>query len=339
MEEKNNNNAENNNSKDEFIISPCKLTRRILAFLGDFFITFILSVLLYEVAIMPLASITTSYNEKIKEIDANQLRIMDTLYENDLLFYENEDSKYDYNTNSSYTCDKFVEYYTFKDEDNNKYQNINEFDVISTYYFKKYDNQEAKKYIYNLFNNTSNDPNQIKFFKESDSYDLVLKDEYKDEFKAYFDEYSSMSKQGEADLKLFKSNIFNYNYANIITEFAKTNQTYINCNNQINMINNSFDDMYTVCSFISFFISCIVMYLIIPLIDKKSRTLTKMILKIEYFDLKTNYFIKKRNVLFLFFLNMIENFSMLVFIPFISLGFSKIFSLTLLIYKEQHGSK
>ena len=332
MEEKNNNIVENNNSKDEFIISPCKLTRRILAFLGDFFITFILSILLYEVAIMPLASITTSYNDKIKEIDSNQLKIMDTLYENDLLFYENEDSKYDYNTNSSYTCDKFVEYYTFKDEDNNKYQNINEFDVISTYYFKKYDNQqEAKKYIYNLFNNTSNDPNQIKFFKVSDSYDLVLKDEYKDEFKAYFDEYSSMSKQGEADLELFKSNIFNYNYANIITEFAKTNQTYINCNNQINMINNSFDDMYTVCAFISFFISCIVMYLVIPLIDKKSRTLTKMILKIEYFDLKTNYFINKRNVIFLFFLNMIENFSMLVFIPFISLGFSKIFSLTVLL--------
>ena len=140
-----------------------------------------------------------------------------------------------------------------------------------------------------------------------------------------------MSNKGIEAFGDFLSDYFNPNFSSMVENFSNNNEEYVSLTNQINEINSSFSSFYQTSAIVSFLTSSIIIYLAVPLIDKKGRTPLKIILKLEYIDTKKFNNIKKSVAVWLFFLNILENLAMVTFIPFISFGITNIFSLEVLL--------
>ena len=74
-------------------IYPTKISRRLLVFLADTFIFLILAVFLFEMCAKPIFVSLPNFNNKFNEATKATSMRNDVLYENEILFYENEDGK------------------------------------------------------------------------------------------------------------------------------------------------------------------------------------------------------------------------------------------------------
>lgn len=316
---------------NEFIIYPAKLGRRVLSFLGDFFITFILCIFFYECVCMPIGRSFGDYVSKSEQIDTLNYQRIDLLYENNIIlenYSPSEDlnyDKYNFEDAQNYTSEQFIYFYTYKEE---KDLNPINYEVCYTYKLNTNQISSASEYSNTLKGNNPNTP--FLNYLDEDGF-LILKDEYKDYFRPLFVEGDSMSNKGIEAFGDFLSDYFNPNFSSMVENFSNNNEEYVSLTNQINEINSSFSSFYQTSAIVSFLTSSIIMYLVIPLIDKKCRTPLKIILKLEYIDTKKFDNIKKSVAVWLFFLNILENLAMVMFIPFISFGITNIFSLEALL--------
>ena len=316
---------------NEFIIYPAKLGRRVLSFLGDFFITFILCIFFYECICMPIGRSFGDYVAKSEQIDTLNYQRIDLLYENNIILENKQPSedlnydKYNFEDAQNYTSEQFIYFYTYKEE---KDLNPINYEVCYTYKLNTNQISSASEYSNTLKGNNPNIP--FLNYLDEDGF-LILKDEYKDYFRPLFVEGDSMSNKGIEAFGDFLSDYFNPNFSSMVENFSNNNEEYVSLTNQINEINSSFSSFYQTSAIVSFLTSSIIMYLVVPLIDKKGRTPLKIILKLEYIDTKKFNNIKKSVAVWLFFLNILENLAMVMFIPFISFGITNIFSLEVLL--------
>lgn len=316
---------------NEFIIYPAKLGRRVLSFLGDFFITFILCIFFYECVCMPIGRSFGDYVSKSEQIDTLNYQRIDLLYENNIILENKQPSedlnydKYNFEDAQNYTSEQFIYFYTYKEE---KDLNSTNYEVCYTYKLNTNQISSASEYSITLKGNNPNTP--FLNYLDEDGF-LILKDEYKDYFRPLFVEGDSMSNKGIEAFGDFLSDYFNPNFSSMVENFSNNNEEYVSLTNQINEINSSFSSFYQTSAIVSFLTSSIIMYLVVPLIDKKCRTPLKIILKLEYIDTKKFINIKKSVAVWLFFLNILENLAMVMFIPFISFGITNIFSLEVLL--------
>ena len=316
---------------NEFIIYPAKLGRRVLSFLGDFFITFILCIFFYECVCMPIGRSFGDYVSKSEQIDTLNYQRIDLLYENNIILENKQPSedlnydKYNFEDAQNYTSEQFIYFYTYKEE---KDLNPINYEVCYTYKLNTNQISSASEYSNTLKGNNPNTP--FLNYLDEDGF-LILKDEYKDYFRPLFVEGDSMSNKGIEAFGDFLSDYFNPNFSSMVENFSNNNEEYVSLTNQINEINSSFSSFYQTSAIVSFLTSSIIMYLVVPLIDKKGRTPLKIILKLEYIDTKKFNNIKKSVAVWLFFLNILENLAMVMFIPFISFGVTNIFSLEVLL--------
>lgn len=316
---------------NEFIIYPAKLGRRVLSFLGDFFITFILCIFFYECVCMPIGRSFGDYVSKSEQIDTLNYQRIDLLYENNIILENKQPSedlnydKYNFEDAQNFTSEQFIYFYTYKEE---KDLNPINYEVCYTYKLNTNQISSASEYSNTLKGNNPNTP--FLNYLDEDGF-LILKDEYKDYFRPLFVEGDSMSNKGIEAFGDFLSDYFNPNFSSMVENFSNNNEEYVSLTNQINEINSSFSSFYQTSAIVSFLTSSIIMYLVVPLIDKKGRTPLKIILKLEYIDTKKFNNIKKSVAVWLFFLNILENLAMVMFIPFISFGITNIFSLEVLL--------
>ena len=104
--------AGNDLEKEEktFDILPVKKGRRMLIYLADFFVVLIISMILFNIAVYPLSKLATGSQKKEDEAINYTRQRMDILYNNGLLFYE-ENEKYYYDGNLETTAKKSLGYY------------------------------------------------------------------------------------------------------------------------------------------------------------------------------------------------------------------------------------
>lgn len=189
--------AGNDLEKEEktFDILPVKKGRRMLIYLADFFVVLIISMILFNIAVYPLAKLATGSQKKEDEAINYTRQRMDILYNNGLLFYE-ENEKYYYDGNLETTAKKSLGYYLGIEGNT---------DVITTY-FVDFRGQKTTKEVKEEY--VENDKsygflNMMKLMK------IIDKGRYIEEFNAYFDEKDSLTSQAEADFwKIYQHSIF-----------------------------------------------------------------------------------------------------------------------------------
>ena len=310
--------------KETLDILPIKKGRRMLIFLADFFVTLILSMILFNIAIYPLSKLATGSQKKDDEAIQYTRQRMDILYSNGLLYY-NEDEKYYYDSNLETTAKMALGYYMGISGNA---------DVITTYYID-IRAQKSTKEVKELY--VENDKSYGFFTYDENSEVLTVKDKYKEEFNAYFDEKDSLTAQAKADFERFTNTVFLKLYGEVMKDieekdlmFETIDKSYVQLSTLIEELKANDVVVIQVAAIISFFVSAIGMYIVLPLVDKRGRTLGLIILKEERVQSDTIRITNKNDRLIGAIFNIIFQLPGILFVPYPTISFVELFRLSAL---------
>ncbi len=300
------------NETNSIDIYPCSKLKRVLAFLGDLLIFYILSVTMFQLVVFNISSAITNYSSKLNENLTTINKRMDVLYNNELLFYDKEDNKYSFSTNLDTTFDYFLRSYVIQDSKDPIY-----------YYFNELSNNKEININEKYLEFGSN------FFEVKDTK-IVMKDEMISYLSPYFDPKDSLSAVGNSYLSAFRSNTFVKLYNFMLTDIAKydlkdSSNSYIELTNIINENNNYNIKFNSINITISFFISFIIYYVIIPLSFKDRSTLTFKVLKLKRINMFNYDFIKRKNYIVIIVNDLLMSLSTIFFVGIIYMGLSDSF--------------
>ena len=303
--------------KEENVIEihPLSKGKRAILFLADFFISFIFSIFFFSLAILPLGKVIISY-DSLSQKTSEALSIRnEILFENNLLFY-NEDlqnSKRDFDACNTYTFDRYVSF--LLGINNDKY------DVFNNYYVDILHDENTYN---NLFEN--------KFFETKNS----LKTDYFQAFLPFFDENDEPAERQKEMLTEFQNEFYLPAYATIISlintndltaTIGGVNYSFIDEQNIALEVENIYRILVTSSVLISYFISFIICFILVPFINKNGKTIGMLILSIERVNFDHLKLLKKWDKLVVAVFNFALNAGQILFIPMMSVNFNYIFSL------------
>lgn len=299
-------------------IYPASKGKRILAFLGDFFINFCLAVFLFSIVVFNISSAITNYPSKLNKTLTLINQRMDILYENNLLKYE-EDKKYSFSDNLTTTFDSFLSFYV-----------INEGDDVLKHYYIDIKNEDYS-YLINIYNEFD-----TKFFAFENNT-ITLKDEYIEFFKPHFDPNDSLSVEGLMHYSDFKNNVFTKIYNEILLDIEKNDlkyndYSYIKISNELDELKKDTIRFNTINIYISFAISSLIIYVLFPLLFKDRGTIMMKALKLKRININNNDFIKRPNYLVVAINNILMNFTMIFFVGFVYIGLEESFNYLSLLF-------
>lgn len=307
-------------------IYPSKLTKRFLVFLADVVLNLILSIFLFEIIVMPISKAAVNYNEKYLTNVTNTKQRLEILYGNDVLFYD-EKTIYDLNKNLTLTGDKFVEFYSFKETKTNE--------VFYHYFVEIRENKV--EYLNELYAKYGEEYFNKEAFTSLNTY--KLKDEYIAYFEPKYNETDEISKDGQTKYDQFFNRVFLNLYREIFSDIQKNNlvlkgnSTFLSYNEYSKLLSD-FDNYYTklitIDSFIAFYTSALILFIVVPQTNHKRITVSEIILKVEHVHKDVSYLTRLETFIVGIF-DVLNASSILLFTPIITLGFGNAFALKSLV--------
>lgn len=302
--------------KTKVYIYQCKLSKRILCYLSDLFLTLILGVLIFEGICLQIGKPIINFDSKAKEIDEYSYARIDIFYNNHILFFDDE-NKYDFSKNIEYTSNLYTQ---------NEVLNSNEeLDVFKNYFvnYKKGSNEE----LTNLIIEYGSD------YFEAKETGYSLKGQYIEEFKPKFITGDEMSEDASAHYDNYIKHFFLPFYDFMTTDIKENDITFngvsfLKLSNTIDNLNSSLNNLYVYSAMASYLLSITILSFVIPFIDKKGRTISQMILKIERIDKKEIRYLKRSFLGTIYLFDIFGFLPILMFIPIMSMSFSALFTLT-----------
>ena len=138
-------------------ITPISKWKRILAFLADFFLLFIFSFVIFNVLTMPVSGVIVGANERSKRSDDAAINQFYILYEEKVMHYKDDDTKFFYTENVAFTLDCYLSYYAFDEGDvldsSPKLGHKEKNEVIRHFYFDIRNNKSQYLSTLQTFNN------------------------------------------------------------------------------------------------------------------------------------------------------------------------------------------
>lgn len=310
--------------RDIYIYST-KKRNKILVFFGDFFINLILTIILLNGVLLPLIKIPTNFDNYKQEITNYKENELDLFYDNNLLRYE-EDKKYDFNNSLQFSADKYLESFVMS----NKNSSI---DFFKTYFINIKKDESTFFKLLNQFNKNNYFVINGKNYKLNNSFINLFEPKYN---KDLGDE---LSKAGEKEYRKFINSFFLPFYSKIILDIKindlsskNSNETYLSLEEKISLIDKKTDLIITFSAFVSFIISSFFVYFFIPVLDKRSRTVTEIILKKEKVQLKRLNSLNRKEIILSTFISIISNLAFMIFVPLLNINFNALFTIIPLLF-------
>lgn len=316
------------NKQEVVEITPIKKGRRILLFLADFFINFILCFVLFNAVIMPLGNlISNSTARKNRNDDAARAQF-DILYDSKVMFYEKESEKYYYTKNVESTLNCYLSYYSFEDDDELNdhplYGNKKENEVL--YHFYKDIRQDYDDYL-NLLNNF----NKEHEFFVINGENISLIPSVKDNIRLSFLSPSDISSGGEKELGYLQDFFINA-YAEVFkniedNDLVFNEKSYLEYKKVVDACEKELQVLLIVTSSISLFVSSVACYFIFPFFNKENKTLAMLIMKTVRIGTNNLYLLKKKELILQTLYYLIFNLPILFFMPMTQVAFSYLFNI------------
>ena len=327
-------------NEDKYVdIHPLKKGRRILVFLADFFIHFILTFIVFNIACAPIGKAITNFSSKNQEHIVLTSEMYDHYYQSKVLLNDDSFEKLDVTAGVEYTYRCFLSYFVLFEEESidNKYPQ----------YGHKIENNTIYHFYHDIRNNDEQYINAFKLYNERDNYfeynestkEFNLKIEVKNELYAYYDPKDAMGDIGKTYYNNISDYLFNPLLAEVMSDIEKNDlhfegekHSFLECKNRIKEIENYHENLMTICVCIAHFIVWVALFFIVPLINKNRKTLAMMFMKIE----RVNFYslnLTKRSVtaitsIYYLFAMMLG----LMFVPSLLVPFNNLFALRFLMY-------
>jgi len=326
--EKENEFEENQEGQKVVEISPLKKGKRMLVFLGDFFLVFIISFALHNIAVNPIANAITSKDSRAQAaLEASKKR-NDILYGNKILFYENDSTKYNISSNVSYTFKRYISFYGFNSGEiypqDSKIGHIQENEVLAHYY------ADIRGNIQTYIDNLASINSSYNYFL-IEGTNISLKENVKTEVKLSFTSPEDMSEDGKtqySNLEKIFLNLYQKMFNDIGTnDLSYEGMKFSDFQSQVTEFNNFYNNQNTISAVITFIISFSLIYILFPLINKNRRTPTMAIMKVDRIGTNNLFILKRGETLLIAVYELFFNAANLLFIPMTIVGFEGVFAL------------
>lgn len=312
-------------------VSPISKGKRVLAFLADFFLLFIVTFVIFNVAVMPLGNLMTDSTKRQNASDEAAKVQFNILYEQKVMHHENSDDLYYYNANVEFTMNCYLSYYSFSDSDvleaHKQFGHKEENEVIKHFY--KDIRNDFNKYLSTLqtFNN------EYQYF-DIDGENISLKDEVKTNIKLSFFSPDDMSENGKTMLGNLQNEFMNL-YADVFKDIEANdltnNGTSYLANQKIVKDRETFLQwQLVISSFIAYLLSIIIYSIIIPLFTPDGRTLALLMMRLSRIGTNNLYLLSKgENILNAIYM-LVFNLAVVFFMPMTYVTFTYLFNIPVL---------
>lgn len=262
-------------------VRPLGKWRRVLLFLGDFFIAFILSIFLSNIIAFPIAKAATDYDARQDENIAYQQDRFQILYDDGLLYYENAETRNNLEENLSYTYDLFLSYYVTGSS--------LEYEVFSTYYSKFAPEGESLQKVYEKYDSLA----MFDFSAFDENRLPTMKEETRQLLAPYFDQADEMNEEGQQLYDSAFSHFFLSVFYAMVDSIEANDLSSIDgvpsrSYNELNVLIEQYADYYNTlaiaCAASSYALSCIILFFVYPQLNKNGRTPSQSILKADRVD-------------------------------------------------------
>lgn len=316
-------------------VLPLGKGRRILVFLADFFLNFILAFLLFVIAGFPLGKLVTGFNNKQETYLTNIDNRAEILIGNHILLDSGDTDISDIQYNTAYTFDCFLSYYSFVDENpsNTKYPQFGhkeENQVLHTYFISIIHDEEKFISLFDKYNEKYN------YFTRSGTT-LSLNNEVVEQVTPSFLKNETVSKLGKTYISNLKNSVFLPMYSEIMDSIEKNDLyyhgfSYNKTQSSILAFEGYVRNLIKYDSIITVFISTGLLYIFVPLLNRSRKTIGMMILKVEKVNIRTFNHFKTGEVILSFIYQLFVVFLISFFIPMTTISFAEMFRIQLLFF-------
>ncbi len=317
-------------------IAPIGKGKRILLFFADFFLSFLMSFIIFNVAVTPIGYLITDYDTKSETSSTYENMKLDILYGRDLLYYHDEDDKYLFSYSLSFTYDVFLSYFCLDEE------------ISPSVNYPEYGHKKANDVIWTYYHNIRNNDSQYatlfekynvdEYFEEIDN-EFALKAIYKEELAPYFNPTSDLSKQGMNYYDEIGQKFFFNLYGEVISDIEQNDITYsgaaLSYNNAdvfIRKFETFYRNFFTYSSIITYAIIWLAYFFIIPLFRKKHQTIGMSLMKIQRLNIHRLKLYSKVESALSSIYPLFTGASICFLLPMTIVGVAFPFSLSILIY-------
>ena len=312
-------------------ISPLSKWKRLLVFLGDYFLAFIISFIFFNIVVFPVAKVVVGSQKQNEEAQVLEQKALKMLIDDGYLCSPNDGASFLEDVN--YTFKVFLSYYAF--------------DEVKPFVDKDYGHDLKNEVVRHYYENVIKDTNRyIVDFKEVNEKDqmfdigdtidsIVLKADYKNLLKNELIEQADEDKYSQAMIN-FRDNVFArlfyIHVYNHITEndYVKDGNSFNSYMNQSETILKNLQWIPTVSSLISITLTWGIAFVLIPLVNKENRTITMMAMGVSKLHYKSLGSIDSKSILIQSFYHFVTILSSTVFLPFAYFGLAYCFNLPLL---------
>ena len=320
--------------KEENIIElrPLSKWKRLLVFLGDYAITFIISFILFNLAIFPLSKIMFDTQKRSEKADYLEQQALNMLREDKYLYSKTEASSFEERVN--YTFKVFLSYYAFDevevDENNKQFGHKEDNEVIRNYYLNVI--KDESLYIKDFKEVNAKDE---MFTIGETAYDIALKNDYKNQLANELLEVKDESKyslmmtnfRDHVFARLFYIHVYNHITEN---DYVKNGHSFNGYLKEMKDIMKSLQWVATGASLVSIAFAWGISYLFYPLVNKEKRTITMSAMRLSKLNHKQLSVIENRNILIQSFYHLVFSLSASLFMPILFFGLAYSFNLPLL---------
>ena len=312
-------------------ISPLSKWKRLLVFLGDYFLAFIISFIFFNIVVFPVAKVVVGSQKQNEEAQVLEQKALKMLIDDGYLYSPNDGASFLEDVN--YTFKVFLSYYAF--------------DEVKPFVDKDYGHNLKNEVVRHYYENVIKDTNRyVVDFKEVNEKDqmfdigdtidsIVLKADYKNLLKNELIEQADEDKYSQAMIN-FRDNVFArlfyIHVYNHITEndYVKDGNSFNSYMNQSETILKNLQWIPTVSSLISITLTWGIAFVLIPLVNKENRTITMMAMGVSKLHYKSLGSIDSKSILIQSFYHFVTILSSTVFLPFAYFGLAYCFNLPLL---------
>ena len=316
-------------------VLPLGKGKRILAFLADFFINFILAFLLFVIAAFPLGKVITNFNVKQTSYLQNLDQRAEVLIGSGLIIDSKDVDISDVQYNLDFTSDCFLSYYAFSEEtpSNAKYNQFGHKEanqVLHTYFLSILNDEEKFISLFDKYNE------KHAYFTRNDTT-ITLDAEVVAQVAPSFIKNESVSKLGKTYISNIKNTVFLPMFSEIMESIRQNDLVYNGVSyNEVHNAVLKFETfvrtMITYTSLITVFISTTILNFLIPALNRNRKTLGMMVMKIERVNIRTFNHLKKRELALSLVYQLFVVFLISFFIPMTTISFAEMFRIQLLFF-------
>ncbi len=305
---------------NEINVNPLTRGRRTLLFIADLFINFIIAYFLMNIAVVPLTELAMGYSKYTDEMVERNEDIADILAHYGLLYYENESAKTYLDVSQEYTYEQFIRYYVTGEG--------NEFDIFYNYYIDvRDDNVTAYLDVYR---------DSIYFIVDensSDIHDMVsLEPDYQETLMQLYRVGDTPSSYAETLYEDIEDDFFDLAFTDMLDDIVANDLwldgiSYNMIDARLEELVAKCDTVITVATYIAYFLTAIIYYLVIPVCTKHGKTIGMMAMHVERVGINNIFLLRKGEVAVNSIYAMISNILLIMFLPYPTVTFNYLFGL------------